>query len=177
MQESQSHGALKVSKAVVVSIDEVEGQGPLDWTTALAWSSAYQAGPITINTHHMTTFSTWFSIDVLVLCSHPWIHHMSIKFYSIKYSRTCEVGAVMCWRLSCGPELSDRHWGQPTEPAPLEDPLSSPWLQIAGRRSQPGLRGKVAPEGWQMGMLKRPTFYMKHLNMITQTTFNLKSEN
>ena len=144
MQESQSHGALKVSKTVVVSIDEVEGQGPLDWTTALAWSSAYQAGPITINTHHITAFSAWFSIDWAL---------MSVKYNSIQYTATCEAGAVRCWRLSCDPGLSDRHWGRPTEPAPLEAPLSSPWFQTAGRRSQPGLRGKVAPGGWQMAML------------------------
>ena len=44
MQKSQSHRAMKVSKAVVVSIDEVKGQGPLDGTTTSAWSSTYQTG-------------------------------------------------------------------------------------------------------------------------------------
>jgi len=43
MQESQSHGAVKVSKAVVVSVDEVKGQGPPDWTTASARRSTDQA--------------------------------------------------------------------------------------------------------------------------------------
>lgn len=65
MQESQSHGAMKMSKAMVVSIDEVKGQGPLDWTTALAWSSTYQTGPITTNTHHTTNCSASKSVDVI----------------------------------------------------------------------------------------------------------------
>lgn len=49
MHESQPHGTMKVGKAMVVSIDEVKGQGPLDWTAPLARSSTYQTGPITIN--------------------------------------------------------------------------------------------------------------------------------
>ncbi len=69
MQESQSHGALKVSQAMVVSIDEIKGQGPLDWTTASAWSSTYQAGPVTINTHHTTNGSAALSIDLLPFSS------------------------------------------------------------------------------------------------------------
>lgn len=51
MRESQSHGTVKVGKAMVVSVDEVKGQGPLDWTAALARSSTYQTGPTTINMH------------------------------------------------------------------------------------------------------------------------------
>lgn len=47
MQESQSHGCMKVSKAMIVSIDEVKGQGPLDGTAATSWWSTYQAGPVT----------------------------------------------------------------------------------------------------------------------------------
>ena len=54
MQKSQSHGALKVSEAVVVGVDEVKGQRPLDRTTASAWRGTYKAGPITINSHHIT---------------------------------------------------------------------------------------------------------------------------
>lgn len=46
MHESQSHGTVKVGKAMVVSIDEVKGQGPLDWTASSARSSTYETGPI-----------------------------------------------------------------------------------------------------------------------------------
>lgn len=48
MQERQSHGPVKVSKAVIVSIDEVKGQGPLDWTAATSRWSTYQTGPVTV---------------------------------------------------------------------------------------------------------------------------------
>lgn len=47
MQESQAHGSLEVSQAVVVGVDEVKGQRPLDGTTASAWSGTYQAAPRT----------------------------------------------------------------------------------------------------------------------------------
>lgn len=46
MQESQSHCPMKVSKPVIVSVDEVEGQGPLDWTAATSWWSTYQTAPV-----------------------------------------------------------------------------------------------------------------------------------
>lgn len=49
MHESQSHGTMKVGKAMVVGIDEVKGQGPLDWTAASTRSSTYQTGPTRIN--------------------------------------------------------------------------------------------------------------------------------
>lgn len=47
MQESQSHRPMKVSKAMIVSIDEVKGQGSLDRTAATSWWSTYQTGPVT----------------------------------------------------------------------------------------------------------------------------------
>lgn len=47
MQESQSHRPMKVSKAMIVSVDKVKGQGPLDWTAATSWRSTYQTGPVT----------------------------------------------------------------------------------------------------------------------------------
>lgn len=49
MLESQSHGSLEVSEAMIVGINEVKGEGPLDRTAASAWSSTYQAELITTN--------------------------------------------------------------------------------------------------------------------------------
>lgn len=50
MWESQSHCTMKVSEAMVVSVDEVKSQGPLDWATSLAWRSTYHTGSIKTNT-------------------------------------------------------------------------------------------------------------------------------
>lgn len=47
VQEGQSHRPMKVSKAMIVSVDEVKAQGPLDWTAATSWWSTYQTGPVT----------------------------------------------------------------------------------------------------------------------------------
>lgn len=47
MTESQSHCPMKVSQAVIVGIDEVKGQGPLDGTASMSWWSPYQTGPVT----------------------------------------------------------------------------------------------------------------------------------
>lgn len=47
MLESKSHSSLEVSEAMIVGINQVKGEGPLDWTAASAWSSTYQAGLVT----------------------------------------------------------------------------------------------------------------------------------
>lgn len=54
MQESQSHCPMKVSEAMIVGIDEVEGQGPLNWTAATPWWSPYQPGPVTTSMLHQS---------------------------------------------------------------------------------------------------------------------------
>lgn len=90
MHESQAHGALKVSKAVVVSIDEVKGQGPLDRTTASAWSSTYQAGPITISTGHTTIGSASFSIN----------DHFSASYYRLDIYEYINVSVARCILLN-----------------------------------------------------------------------------
>lgn len=40
--KGQSHGSMKVSEAVVVRVDKVKGERPLDGTTASSWGGTYQ---------------------------------------------------------------------------------------------------------------------------------------
>lgn len=70
MHESQSHRSMKVSKAMIVSIDEVKGQGSLDWTAATSWWSTYQTGPVTASTSPIELFiSDQNSVIIIVSVS------------------------------------------------------------------------------------------------------------
>lgn len=71
MLESQSHGSLEVSEAMIVGINEVKGEGPLDRTAASAWSSTYQAELITTNTSQVLERTT--------IILFPSFHHYSVK--------------------------------------------------------------------------------------------------
>lgn len=59
VQEGYSHRPVKVSKAMIVSIDEVKAQGPLDWTATTSWWSTYQTGPVTTS----MSLVEWFISD------------------------------------------------------------------------------------------------------------------
>lgn len=67
MRESQSHCPMKVSEAMIIGIDEVKGQGPLNWTAATSWWSTYQTGPVTTNTSLIALFVLDQSYVIIIM--------------------------------------------------------------------------------------------------------------
>lgn len=49
--EGQPHGSLEMGEAVVVCIDEVKGQGPLDGAASFARGCTYHTVPPNTNKH------------------------------------------------------------------------------------------------------------------------------
>lgn len=132
MGKGRSHGSVKLSEAMVVGIDKVKREWPLDRTTASSWGGAYKTEH---NIRHSTAATSFCCFVIFVP---NWIGEVSMP--------TCAADAVRCWRSDCGLGLSDRHWGQPTGPVHPEDPLFSPWFRIVGQHSLPRHQDKAAPE-------------------------------
>lgn len=53
---------------MIIGIDEVKGQGPLNWTAATSWWSTYQTGPVTTNTSLIALFVLDQSYEMIIMC-------------------------------------------------------------------------------------------------------------